>query len=99
LEDETSLYARLKMIPGEFDIGMAINCWMDHLDVATQASGRADIGEHKDEFPPCLFAAMAFRRFDPGSPYYMRDDTPRSVTAAVIRNFAQRIEVLWARTR
>jgi hypothetical protein len=107
----SSLYGRLKKIPtklGEFDIGITIEYWMDHLDVATRATGTQDVGEHKDvEFPACYFAGLAFLKFDPGSPFYMREDTPQSVTAAVVRglarvqdemlphvrNFAQRIEV------
>jgi hypothetical protein len=81
---------------------------MDYLDVATKPTGIYDVGEHKDvEMPACYFAALAFLRFDPDSPYYMRNDTPRAVTAAVVRalakvqdemlphvrNFARRIEV------
>ena len=106
-----SLYGRLKQAPvkpGEFDLGTAINYWMDHLDVATTAAGTRDVNGEEVAMPACYFAGLAFLEFDPGCPFYMRrDETPRAVTAAVIRglanlqdemlphvrNFAQRIEV------
>lgn len=96
----TSLYSRLKQLPikpEEFDIGTAINYWMNYLDVATKRTGTYDVGEHKDvEMPACLFAALAFITYDPGSPYYMRDnailgviDNPKSPIAQVIRGLAK----------
>lgn len=98
----SSLYSRLKQMPlksGDFDLGTTINYWMDFLDVGTKPTDT--------KTPACYFAALTFLRFDQSSPYYMRDDTPHAVTAAVVRglaklqdemlprvrNFAQRIEV------
>jgi hypothetical protein len=105
-----SLYKRLKQIPvapGDFDIGTTINYWMDHLDVGTRATGIHEVNGEQVEMPACYFAALTFLRFDPSSPYYMHDETPRAVTAAVVRglatvqdemlphvrNFAKRIKV------
>jgi len=96
----TSLYSRLKQLPikaGEVNIGTTINCWMLCLDVATKPTGTYDVGEHKDvEMPACLFAALAFIKYDPGSPYYMREnplmaiiDNPTHPIAQVIKGLAK----------
>jgi hypothetical protein len=107
-----SFYERMKLVPvkpGEFDMAAAIKYWFEHLDLAaTAATEKRTIGEHEDlQLPNTYHAALRFISFDPGSPWYMRDDAPSDLYDKVIfglskvhdamlphiQNFAQKIEV------